>query len=210
MSIFRSEHSGTAADISAYHDDELSPAAKRAIAAQLASSPARRRELDRLQRVSDSLGTGEVSRHEIEVAAERVRERLNRSLRGRHIGGGIWSRRVRIPMPLVAAAAGVMVALSAAVVVLAWPRDSAQPYTVADLTDSDRNLNLEVHVDSLESEALLRWLTEQGRLEQVTIQLPDQVEFQRRGEPVLLRRSEENAEEELEIVPMSSPPEAPR
>lgn len=210
MSMFRADRTDDTADASAWIDGELSPADRAGFDAEVQRSGQVRDTVDRIRTVSDVLSRNEPAEHEVAAAAERVRTRLDRSLRGRAAGGGVWSRQVRIPMPLVAAAAAVIVALSVAVVSLALPGESVEPYTVADLTDDTRNLNLQVHVDALESEALLQWLMAQSRLEQVTIELPQQVQFQRRGEPVLLRPGDDGEDSRLEIVPMAPIEESPR
>jgi len=65
----------------------------------------------------------------------------------------------------------------------------------------DRHINVQVNVDADHTEQLLQWLNEQGHAQQVTVQLPEQAHFQLRGDPVLVRRNADRAED-LRIVPM--------
>jgi hypothetical protein len=142
-------------------------------------------------------------------AQDRVRARLDESLSGSARGviphRSWWDRGVTLPMPVVAAAALVVMIATALVVTVPGliPR---QPdlTSVAERARTAETLNLEVRVDITETEELLRWLNQQETLETVTIQLPESAQFQLRGEPVLLRPNapEAPAADEFVIVPL--------
>ncbi|MFW5828484.1 MAG: hypothetical protein ACOCU4_10340 [Alkalispirochaeta sp.] len=212
MSIFRSN--SPSADLSALLDDELSPHDAQQLAASLREGSPVFKEYARAKQVHAMLVAPRVSDDRIAAAQERVRLRLERSIRAVHQRDqrAWWERSVTIPMPVAATA---MIAIMLFAVILAGrfavpgspvAAGSAQPSagTVADRAES---VNVQVNVDGDQTEQLLQWLNERQSVETVTIQLPDTAQFQLRGEPVFLRPDlpgEEGAvaDEDLEITPL--------
>lgn len=177
--------------------------------AEMIPDPARRAKLrgvETLLRDSVPVDPAMVSR-----VQNRVRARLDASLSG-SVPQSVsqrpwWDRGVTLPVPLVAAAALVIVFtaafLAAGSGVIPGRSDVI---SVAERAQAAETLNLQVQVDITETEELLRWLNQQETLETVTIQLPESAQFQLRGEPVLLRPNAPEepraADDEFDIVPL--------
>ncbi|MFW5742656.1 MAG: anti-sigma factor family protein [Spirochaetota bacterium] len=94
----------------------------------------------------------------------------------------VWHRRVSLPLPVLAAAATVLLAL---VGVLAWaliPAGAPGDDALARGNDVD----VTIRVDGSNVEHVLRWLVDQNKLGEVNIELPEQ-RFEIIGEPALVK-----------------------
>jgi anti-sigma factor RsiW len=142
---------------------------------------------------------------DMDSTADRVRRHVDRTIRVRPMHPPWWRVSVSLPVPVLSAAAVVVLVLAGVLVMTVSRVDSTPESTpLAGLVGPgapDRHINVQVNVDADHTEQLLQWLNEQGHAQQVTVQLPEQAHFQLRGDPVLVRRNADRAED-LRIVPM--------
>lgn len=140
----------------------------------------------------------------VKQAQDTVLEHVRRTIRVRPTQIPWWQQSLSLPAPLVAAATVVFV-LSVGVFLSQSPLFEAHEIRSASSSLSEfdigsRNVNVQVNIDSANTDQLLQWLNNQVDTQQVTIQLPDQALFQLRGEPVMLRPELDS--ESLRIIPM--------
>ncbi|TVR67344.1 MAG: hypothetical protein EA427_14045 [Spirochaetaceae bacterium] len=205
MSIFRSSKNQRDLIISALLDGELSPAEGEHVQAAAQRDEAVRESIERLTRVRAALHQavpGEDSR--IAEAAERVRTHVERTIRVRPMHSPWWRTTIPLPVPLLSAAALLVIVLTGALTVMMIRPESPGPAEapgLAAITAQDRRINVQVNVDAEHTDRLLQWLNEQGHTQQITVQLPEQAQFQLRGDPVLVRREPMHSEE-FQIVPL--------
>ncbi|MEX2444733.1 MAG: hypothetical protein WD492_14095 [Alkalispirochaeta sp.] len=216
MSIFRSNPQSS--DLSALLDNELPPRSARMLEDALQNGTRAPHEFDRIEKIHSFLTSQETSAEEIAAAQERVRVRLDRSIRAVHHRDQRpwWERSVTIPMPVMATA---MVAVMMFAVILASriaaPGASGSPQqTAGTIADRAESVNVQVNVNGDQTEQLLRWLNDRNSVETVTIQLPDTAQFQLRGKPVFMRpelpgerASEPTADDTFAITPLEDPEE---
>ena len=174
-------------EYSAYLDGELGPASVKSVERALSDGTIPRDRARTYRHIHDTLqATDAAEVRVVDAARARVYARLESA-----VSAGVpvrpwWNRTVRLPMPIAAAAAVALVALSTAIVYLAGVVDS-YPRGFAEMAGIGQALNLQVTVDGEHTDELLRWLNRQEELEQVMIRLPDTAEFQMFGAPVLMR-----------------------
>ncbi len=196
-------------EINAFLDGELSPTEQdrvRRSVAEDTNSGALHKRLAAVQSIS-ALDRGRLSAAEVDAAAGRVRSRLQHSVRGLSIRRPWWETNVRVPLPLAAAASFAFLLMTVMFVVQSGRTGYRD---VGGLAVDSGTVNLQVNVDGAATEELLDWLNEQESLNSVSIQLPEQAQFQLRGDPVLMRRDGQNphiepaarSDSELEIVPL--------
>lgn len=140
----------------------------------------------------------------VRQSQDSVLQHVQRTIRVRPVETPWWQQTFNVPVPLMAAATVVFV-LSLGLLVARQsiseaPEVRSASANLSELGVSDRNVNVQVHVDSANTEKLLQWLNSQVDSQQVTIQLPDQAFFQLQGEPVMVRP--EIIPEPLRIIPM--------
>lgn len=131
----------------------------------------------------------------LEESAERVRRRLDYSLRGRRQQFGWWHRTVPMPIPFAAAAAAAVLTIVAFVLGPSAQKDAE----VSGFASSGSAVNLRIQVDGQQTQDLLNWLDQQQSVDTVTIELPESAEFSFMGEPVLMRARDR---EEPRLVPL--------
>lgn len=122
------------------------------------------------------------------VGEQETREKVFRRLE-RHVPQHptVWQRRITVPLPALAAAAVVLLAVGVfALRGLVSPASSLQVAEIPRPPDVD----LTITVDQLDIQEMLDWLNRRDMLDQVTIELPDSPTFRLRGEPALIRASE--------------------
>ncbi len=207
MSIFHSRDRGRDRIVSALLDRELSDAEMERVSAAVEDNEDLRLCLERyrsVRRIVQSAAPPAPDPAEIEAAARRVREHVERTVRVRPMHPPWWRVSISVPVPVLSAAAAVilMVAVTAtALIIRGDGTPASEPPGLAGLGASDRQINVQVNVDADHTERLLQWLNEQGHTQQITVQLPEQAQFQLRGDPVLIRREPADAGD-LEIVPL--------
>lgn len=211
MSIFRSNDL-TDIELSLVIDGEATPAEEQRFKEMIDQKPEYTASYKRLSGLSDMLSM-DLSPEFVAASQNRVRDRLSASIRAAvpsttYTDGSWWQRSVSLPLPVIAAATVLFLVMAVGLMMNPGVL-SNQEYTAGHLA-SVRPVNVQVQVNGEESDLLLRWLEEQNQVGKVTIQLPDHVEFQLRGEPVLMRpgdSSPEFDEDALEIVPWEAPTE---
>lgn len=202
--------------VSALLDGELSAAEEQRVRQAAVSEEAVRRRIERYTLVREALHAAAPDRagpEEISRASERVRAHIDRTIRVRPLDLPWWRTTVTLPVPALSAAAAVVVVLAGFLVFSLGARggeftgsqavagEQQQPRDFASVAASDRQINVQVNVDGDHTDRLLQWLNEQGHNQQITVQLPEQAQFQLRGDPVLVRRPPRD-DTELTIVPL--------
>lgn len=187
--------------VSAALDGELSPEQMRSFERERSAHPHLQGELDRMRAVSARVRSVAVPDDAVSYASDRVQQEIAFSLRHRRYRRSLWSQDVRVPLPAFVAAAAVVIAFMGALALRDIAPRSAG--SVADLGAAPSGVNLEVRVGSSDTEALLRWLESQNSVEQVTIELPDSVQFVPRGNPVM-QRAADTDDDTLEFVPLEA------
>lgn len=207
MSIFRSDEYDRDVIVSALLDRELSAEEEQRVRSASGQDEAVRISLGRYTAVREILRSSaptDLSPAETERTAERVRAHVERTIRVRPLRAPWWRTSVSLPLPLLSAAAAVIIMLAVTAATLAIREGESVPSPAPGLSaisSPDRPINVQVNVDVDHTDRLLQWLNEQGQAQQITVQLPDQVQFQFRGDPVLVRREPVPAEE-YQIVPL--------
>lgn len=211
MSIFDRRTRRQDRIVSAYLDGELNGEEIMHVENLVEQDDPLRSRLDRYRRVADLLqnaSASDVPAFEISEAAERVRSRIDRTIRVRPMHQPWWRVRVSLPVPVLSAAAVLVLVLAGALTMNVFR--SGQSGTGDSVSASagltgvgspERQVNVQVNVDADHTDRLLQWLNEQGQSQQITIQLPEQAQFQLRGDPVLIRR-EATEDQTLRIIPL--------
>lgn len=211
MSIFRSNEQERDVAVSALMDGELNSLEEDHVRSALRVDAALQARLDRFARVRSALLEAAPKVPEgadFAVTADRVRAHVERTLRVRPMASPWWRTSVSLPVPLLSAAAVLILLLAGVLTATVFRPGStdAAGAGLAALSTQDHRINVHVNVDATHTDRLLEWLNEQGHTQQVTVQLPDQAVFQLRGDPVLVRR-EPVQPPLLEIVPLEDDPE---
>ena len=120
-------------------------------------------------------------------AMERVWLRLGSSTRARPSSVGFWSRRLALPMPMVAAAVCLLLVLAFALVYAAG-RGSVGRMQITTAPSGIRQVQVEAPIQELE--ALLRSLDNGSGSRELVIQLPQESQFFVLGEPILIREAD--------------------
>jgi len=109
----------------------------------------------------------------VKATAERTPRTLNPD---------VWHRRINVPMPALAAAATIVIALLGVVIWSLAMDPAEQPDSLAHRNDVD----VTIRVEGSEMEQVLQWLVDKNMLGEINIQLPEQ-QFQIVGEPVFVK-----------------------
>lgn len=130
--------------------------------------------------ISDATGSDRKA-IETELSQPVYRRRRNRNV------VSVWRRRIAVPVPMVAAAAALVVFLATFVIVrfMGSQRTDLQQAAMAQTLDG-----LKVTVNVKDVEQLLDILNGQNKIREVNIQLPEPHQFRLIGEPLLLRASD--------------------
>lgn len=208
MSIFHSKTHQRNAILSALIDGELSVQEEQYVQNATERDERVRATLDRyraIRTVMHDARSSLCSETDMDATAGRVRRHVERTIRIRPMHPPWWRVSVSLPVPVLTAAA-VVVFVLAGVLIMSLSRTDSVPESapLAGLLGPgapDRHISVQVNVDTDHTEQLLKWLNEQGHAQQVTVQLPEQAQFQLRGDPVLVRR-DPHERNELRIVPV--------
>lgn len=210
MSIFRSSASQRDQILSALLDEELTDREAQRVNRALEQDDDLRRRHERLSLVKGALqgsGSTDLSATDLSAAADRVRMHVERTIRVRPLNPPWWRVNISLPVPVLSAAAVLIFVLAGALTFSTMqgngPTDSVagERPGLAGIGIADRHINVQVNVDADHTDRLLQWLNEQSSSQQITVQLPEQAQFQLRGDPILVRREPSGAAE-LEIVPL--------
>ncbi len=166
--------------LSSHFDNELDEVTAAMVERQLASNDESRGRYEGYRFLRKQLDTDVVGEAE---ARDTVFRRLER-----HIprGTSLWERYVRIPVPALAAAALVLVALGVFTVLGFLTPGGEEEFAQVESPEVD----LTISVDSLGVQEMLDWLNRRDMLDEVTIELPQSPTFRLRGEPALLRAAD--------------------
>lgn len=174
--------------LSAYLDGEVAEPFATAIRESIDADPDVRRDYEELVElrerltVEPSTSIDESMRRSWGVISARI-EAGSGAPRLRPRGSQpVWRRAVALPLPALAAAALVVLAL---VGVLVWSLLPARPDAGEYLTRGN-NVDVTIRVDGAEMEQVLQWLVDRNMLGEISIQLPEQ-QFQIVGEPVFVK-----------------------
>lgn len=167
--------------LSSYLDNELDDVTAGIVKRRLENDEEAAKRYGQFARLREHLSTPVAGEGE---AREKVFLRLERHVPQHPT---VWQRRVDVPLPALAAAAVMLlavgvVALRGLVVPVASPGVAEIP--------SPPDVDLTITVDQLDMQEMLDWLNRRDMLDQVTIELPDSPTFRLRGEPALIRASE--------------------
>ncbi|MFW6313460.1 MAG: hypothetical protein ACOC2N_06215 [Spirochaetota bacterium] len=101
----------------------------------------------------------------------------------------VWHRRVGVPLPALAGAATLVLALGG---ILLWALLGGTlllgPPAEDDYLAGGNDVDVTIRVDGAEMDQVLQWLVDKNMLGEVSIQLPEQ-RFQIVGEPVFVKPS---------------------
>lgn len=192
-------------EISAYLDAEMSPTEYDRLRREIESDEALSRDASRLAGVVAELrrDRSRVLQREVRDTQERLRERLQKSTRGLTVHRPWWETEVRLPVPIAMAATAAFLLMT---VMFVLQSNRATSPDAGALAAGEGTVNVQVNVNGDDTDALLAWLNQQDTLNNVTIQLPEQAQFQLRSAPVLMRW-DETGEELLPVNPMHHGPE---
>jgi anti-sigma factor RsiW len=170
--------------LSLYHDGELPLPWKEKLESHLSVCPACSERLERLRRLSGILG--DPVDPSAEPARERVWQRLGGSIAegapGRIWPRPIWTRSVRVPLPLLAAAAAL--ALVFAVFLVRNPRTAAAPNSALSALD------IQTVVPVTDMNGVLQYLGNDDSADIMIIRLPESRSFSSYGEPAIIRAAD--------------------
>lgn len=166
--------------LSAYLDGEVPERFVGEIEAAIEHDPAVRADYDELRRLKSVLG--EEPALDVAASARRSWTVVQERIRAVEPRRDVWHRRVSLPLPVLAAAATVLLALAG---VLAWALVPARS-PADDVLARGNDVDVTIRVDGSNMEHVLQWLVDKNKLGEVSIQLPEQ-RFQIMGEPVLVK-----------------------
>lgn len=189
-------------DISAYLDGEMSPTEQDRLRREIEADAEISAEVRRLAAVDAVLrrDRSSVLKREVRDAQDLVRARLQTSTRGLTIHRPWWETEIRLPVPIAVAATAAFLLMT---VMFVLQSNRVVPTNAGALAAGEGTVNVQVNVDGDDTDALLAWLNRQETFNNVTIQLPEQAEFQLRSAPVLMRR-DETGERLMPVAPMHS------
>jgi anti-sigma factor RsiW len=168
--------------LSAYLDGEVPEPFASEIQRSLEQDPEMRARYAMLQQTSAYLH--QVAVPDVQASQRRVWNRVMAQSGASH-NTTIWTRRVGIPLPLVAAVALMVVAFSAVTV---W--NALRPTDARGYLAGAQDVEVTIRVDNGQMEQVMEWLVKENMLGEVNIQLPSDQRFEFLGEPVLLRAAE--------------------
>jgi anti-sigma factor RsiW len=171
--------------LSLYHDDELPPPWKEKLESHVSACPDCGKRLERLRHLSGILDDP-VDDDADGPARERVWQRLNGSIAegasGRTWPQPVWNRSVRVPLPLLVAAAAL--ALAFAVFFVRNPR------TAAPANSALSALDMQTVVPVADMNGVLQYLGNDDSADIVIIRLPESRSFNSYGEPAIIRAAD--------------------
>jgi anti-sigma factor RsiW len=170
--------------LSLYHDDELPLPWKEKLESHLSVCPDCRERLERLRNLSGILG--DPAGCSAGPSQERVWQRLGISIaegaQRRTWPQPVWSRSVRVPLPLLAAAAAAVLVF--AVFFVRTPR------TAAPANPALAALEMQTLVPVTDMNGVLQYLGNDDLADIVIIRLPESRSFNSYGEPAIIRAAD--------------------
>jgi anti-sigma factor RsiW len=168
--------------LSLYYDGELPSPWKEKLETHLeACSPCRER-LEQFRRLSGTLDCGSST----QAPEERVWQRLNGGgARKREVPARVWNRSVSVPLPLLAAAAALILAF--AVFFVRTPRAAAPDDSALAAFD------MQTIVPVSDMEGVLQYLGDDNSPDIMIIRLPESRSFMSSGEPAIIRAADYSA-----------------
>ncbi len=168
--------------LSIYVDGELSKDAMEAVANHLKECPECTKTVARYRRVGEHLRANPLSESDVESVQKRIAIELERYRRTPH---PFWHKRVWIGW--VAAAASFAFVLGG---VFSYTILRSRSADTTSFLESQKSLNVTINVKNMKQ--LLDILNNQQGIREITIQLPENPQFEFRSEPVFIRASEFN------------------
>lgn len=165
--------------LSAYIDGEVPQRFVPEIEAAIEHDPEVRATYEALRSLRDELQVevpvdlDESSRRSWEAISSRIGQSRQRD---------VWHRRVALPLPALAAAATLVLALAGVLVWSLLPSSDVPGEQFARANDVD----VTIRVDGSDMEQVLQWLVDKNMLGEINIQLPEQ-QFRIVGEPVFVK-----------------------
>ena len=166
--------------LSLYHDGELPSPWKEKLESHLADCPGCAERLERFRRLSGALG--EPADLSIGPARDRVWQRLCAPAPARSWPRPVWSRSVRVPVPLLVAAAALVLVFG---VFFAGNLRTAAPSGTALST-----LDMQTIVPAADLNGIWQYLGNDDSGDIVIIRLPESRRFNSYGEPAIIRAAE--------------------
>jgi anti-sigma factor RsiW len=171
--------------LSLYHDDELPPPWKEKLESHLSVCPDCIKRLEQLRCLSGILDAP-VDDYAAGPARERVWQRLSSSIAegvsGRTWTQPVWNRSVRVPLPLLAAAAALALAF-----VVFFVRN---PRTAAPANSALSALDMQTVVPVTDMNGVLQYLGNDDSADIMIIRLPESRSFSSHGEPAIIRAAD--------------------
>lgn len=180
--------------LSAYLDNEVPSPWKEKIAAELERDPDCRAVFEQISSTRTLLHEG--PEPDFAAAKEAVWQRIVDAAPSRR-SVPVWSRRIAVPLPVVAAVATLLLMLGAG---LLWhtARATVAPGEIAATPSGNE---LVVRIGEISIEELLRVINAGETVGELTVTLPESATFGIFGEPQLVRVSDDRREEAV-IVPL--------
>jgi anti-sigma factor RsiW len=166
--------------ISLYHDGELPYPWKEKLESHLAECSDCRGRLGRLRRLSEVLSEG--ADYSIDPVRRRVWQRLSNPAAAQVWPRSIWSRSVRVPLPLAIAAAALFLAFGVFFV--------RSPRTAAPDNAALSALDMQTVVPVTDLNGIWQYLGNDDSGDIVIIRLPESRSFNSYGEPAIIREAD--------------------
>jgi anti-sigma factor RsiW len=166
--------------LSLYHDGELPSPWKEKLESHLADCPDCGERLERFRRLSGALnGPADLS---VGPARDRVWQRLRNPVPARSWPQPIWRRSVRVPLPLLLAAAALVLAFGVFFV--------RNPRTAAPSNTALSALDMQTLVPVTDLNGIWQYLGNDDSGDIVIIRLPESRSFNSYGEPAIMRAAD--------------------
>jgi anti-sigma factor RsiW len=171
--------------LSLYHDDELPLPWREKLETHLSVCPDCSERLERLRRLSGILGEP-IDDYSTGPAREQVWQRLGISIaegaQRRIWPQPVWSRSVRVPLPLLFAAAAAVLVFAVFFV--------RNPRTAAPANSALSALDIQTVVPVTDMNGVLQYLGNDDLADIVIIRLPESRSFNSHGEPAIIRAAD--------------------
>jgi anti-sigma factor RsiW len=168
--------------LSLYYDGELPSPWKEKLETHLEGCSPCRERLEQFRRLSGALECGTST----QAPKERVWQRLNSAeVREREVPARVWSRSVSVPLPLLVAAAALILALGVFFV--------RTPRVVAPDDSALAAFDMRTIVPVSDLDGVLQYLGDDNSPDIMIIRLPESRSFMSSGEPAIIRAAEYGA-----------------
>ncbi|GAB4371627.1 MAG: hypothetical protein Kow009_07860 [Spirochaetales bacterium] len=172
--------------LSSYVDEELPESTMRTLASHLSECPVCRRIVSQYRKVreilSDESVQPDLKECDIQASQQRIAIELERYRRVPH---PFWSRKVQVGWAALAASIALVLGGILSFALLRPRSNDAVSYL-----ESHPSLDITINVKNMKQ--LLEILRSQQGIREITIQLPEQPQFEFRSEPVFIRAADYN------------------